>query len=61
MKRTYDLLSHLLELRRLMQRTRMSTGDALGLLVEQLRQFEEAERREEDLQHAEYPRHIFGH
>ena len=61
MKRYQDVLVHLLELGRLMRRTRMSTGDALGLLVEQLRQFEEAERREEDLQHAEYPRHVFGH
>ena len=61
MKRYHDVLVHLLELRRLMRQTRMSTGDALGLLVDQLRQFEEAERLEEDLQHAEYPRHIFGH
>ncbi len=61
MKRYHDVLVHLLELRRLMRRSRMSTGDALGLLVEQLRYFEEAEQLEEDLQHAEYPRHIFGH
>jgi len=44
-----------------MRRTRMSTGDALGLLIDQLRQFEEAERREEDLQHAEFPRHVYGY
>ncbi len=61
MKRYHDVLVHLLELRRLMRQTQMSTGDALGLLVDQLRQFEEAERLEEDLQHAEYPRHILGH
>ncbi len=61
MKRYHDVLVHLLELRRLMRQTRMSTGDALGLLVEQLRQFEEADRLEDDLQHAEYPRHVFGH
>ena len=61
MKRTYDLLSHLLDLRRLMKRTGLTTGDALGLLIEQLRYFEEADRLEDDLQHAEYPRHLFGH
>ncbi len=61
MKRTYDLLTHLLDLRRLMKRTGMSTGDALGLLIDQLRYFEEAERREEELQHAEYPRHVYGY
>ena len=61
MKRYHDVLTLLLELHRLMRRTRMSTGDALGLLVEQLRQFEEAERLEDDLQHAEFPRHVFGH
>ncbi len=61
MKRYHDVLVHLLELRRLMRRTRMSTGDALGLLVEQLRQFEEAEQIEEDLQHAEFPRHVYGY
>ncbi len=61
MKRYSDVLTLLLELRRLMRQTRMSTGDALGLLVEQLRQLEEAERLEEDLQHAEYPRHEYGY
>ena len=61
MKRYHDVLVHLLELRRLMRQTRMSTGDALCLLVEQLQQFEEADRLEEDLQHAEYPRHVYGH
>ena len=57
----HEGLVHLLELRRLMRRTRMSTDDALSLLLEQLRQFEEADRLEEDLQHAEYPRHVYGH
>ncbi len=61
MKRYHDVLTLLLELRRLMRRTRMSTGDALGLLVEQLRHFEEADRLEDDLQHAEYPRHVYGY
>ncbi len=61
MKRYHDVLTLLLELGRLMRRTRMSTGDALGLLIDQLRQFEEAERREEELQHAEYPRHVYGY
>ena len=61
MKRYHDVLVHLLELRRLMRRTGMSTGDALGLLIDQLRYFEEVEQREEELQHAEYPRHVYGY
>ena len=61
MKRYHDVLTLLLELRRLMRQTRMSKHDALSLLIEQLRYFEEAEQLEEDLQHAEYPRHVFGH
>jgi hypothetical protein len=61
MKRYHDVLLHLFELRRLMHKTGMSLSDALSLLVDQLQQFDEAEQREEDLKHAEYPRHVYGY
>ena len=60
MKRYSDVLILLLELRRLMQRTGVTRRDALGLLIDQLRCFEEAEQMEEDLQHAEFPRQLYG-
>ena len=61
MKQGQGLLSQLMELGRLLKSTRISVLDALGLLIEQLRYFEEAEQREEDLQHAEFPKHIYGY
>lgn len=60
MRKYQDLVSNVLELRRLLRRTQMSAGDALGLLIDHLRYFEEAEQREDDLRHAEYPRHVYG-
>ena len=61
MKRDQGIVAQLIEVLRLARHFRMSLKDALDLLIDQLNYFEEAERREEDLQHAEFPRHIYGY
>lgn len=60
MQRYHDVLLHLFELGRLMRRTRMSIGDALGLLVDQLRYFEEQERWEEEKEYVDFPVWLYG-
>ena len=60
MQKYKTLLQDLLELRRLMRLTGMKPKDALGLLLVQLRVFEREEQLKDDLQHADYPRHVYG-
>ena len=59
MNKDQGMLAQLMEIRRLMQRTGMSLEDALGLLTDQLRYFEEVERLGEEIKHAPYPAWVY--
>ncbi len=59
MEEKQGILDQLMEIRRLMVITGMNLEDALGLLVDQLRYFEEVERLGEEIKHAPYPAWVY--
>ena len=59
MTQDQGILAQLIEIRRLMVRTGMSLEDALSLLVDQLRYFEEVDRLGEEIKHAPYPAWVY--
>ena len=60
MEEKQGILAQVMEIRRLMVCTGMSLKDALGLLTDQLRYFEEVERLGEEIKHAPYPAWVYG-
>ena len=60
MKKDQGILSRLIEIRRLMRRAGISLNDALDLLEDQLRYFEEHERHREEQQHTDLPLWLYG-
>lgn len=55
-----SVLLRLLEVLRLMHRTKVGVSDALGLLADGLRTLEEHEQRREAAEHLPLPRWLYG-